>query len=464
MTQKVTVYIPCYNYASFVDRAIRSVIAQTMSDWELIIINDGSTDNTSEIVSKYRDQPKIRIVEQENKGLTISNNIALRLANGKYIIRLDADDYFDENILSILSNILDTKPEVGLVFPDYYHIDENGEIIEIVRRKKIREEVELLDLPAHGACTMIRKRCLIELKGYEEEFSCQDGYELWIKFINKFKPYNVNLPLFYYRQHPKSLTNNQEKILQNRREIKKSFVNKYHNGQRPKVLAVIPVTGKSIYSQSNPFTKLAGEPLIWYTLSEVIKAEMLDKIVLSSEDDQVINYAKQFPDIITHKRSEKLTTSTTKVENIVLEVLSNLKKTINYEIEAICILYITTPMRRSYIIDKAIDTMTIFNVDSVISIQEELSFCYFHRKFGLSPIKNNRREIRVERDAIFRENGALFLSKVDVINEGKLLGKKIGHITMLPEESIKINSDYDLWLCEKIIQDWWQRDKNQNLV
>jgi len=186
LTQKVTVYIPCYNYASFVDRAIRSVIAQTMSDWELIIINDGSTDNTSEIVSKYRDQPKIRIVEQENKGLTISNNIALRLANGKYIIRLDADDYFDENILSILSNILDTKPEVGLVFPDYYHIDENGEIIEIVRRKKIREEVELLDLPAHGACTMIRKRCLIELKGYEEEFSCQDGYELWIKFINKF--------------------------------------------------------------------------------------------------------------------------------------------------------------------------------------------------------------------------------------------------------------------------------------
>ena len=185
---KITVYIPIHNYGRYLVQAIQSVLKQTMDGWELIVIDDGSTDNTQEILAGYKNHPKIKIIEQENKGLNVTNNIALRLANGKYIIRLDADDYFDENILLLLSNILDTKPEVGLVYPDYYHVDESGDLIEIVRRKKIGEEAELLDMPAHGAGTMIRKECLLDLKGYEEKFSCQDGYELWLKFLRKYKP------------------------------------------------------------------------------------------------------------------------------------------------------------------------------------------------------------------------------------------------------------------------------------
>ena len=197
---KVTVYIPTHNYGKYIGKAVESVLRQTMIDWELIIIDDGSIDNTNKILAQYKTHPKIKIIEQENKGLNTTNNIALRLANGKYIIRLDADDYFDENILLVLSNVLDTKPQVGLVYPDYYHINQKDQVIEIIRRKKIGEEVDLLDLPAHGACTMIRKQCLLDLKGYEEEFSCQDGYDLWLKFIKRYKPYNVNIPLFYYRQ------------------------------------------------------------------------------------------------------------------------------------------------------------------------------------------------------------------------------------------------------------------------
>lgn len=74
---KVTVYIPTYNYASYIDKAVQSVLKQTMSEWELIIIDDGSTDNTQEIISKYKDNPRIRAIEQENKGLNFTNNIAL---------------------------------------------------------------------------------------------------------------------------------------------------------------------------------------------------------------------------------------------------------------------------------------------------------------------------------------------------------------------------------------------------
>lgn len=454
---KVTVYIATHNYGRFLDKAIQSVFKQTMDDWELIVIDDGSTDNTSVVLSKYKNHTQIRVVEQENKGLNVTNNIALRLARGDYIIRLDADDFFDENILLVLSNILDTKPEVSLVYPDYYLINENNEIIEIARRKKIDEEVELLDLPAHGACTMIRKECLFDLKGYEEEFTCQDGYDIWLKFIKRYKPYNVNVPLFYYRQHPFSQTQKQEKIIETRRKIKRKFAENENKGRTPKVLGIIPVVRRSIYPQSEPFVELAGKPLIWYTLNEVQNTKTLDRVVLTSESSEVLEYASQFPNIINERRSDKLAKSTSRTEETILSVLNSLKKSLNYEPDAVCILYITAPLRRAHHIDKAVDTLTIFDIDSVISIQEELSLCYFHRKLGLYPISKSTRDLRVERDAVYKENGAIYLSRVNVIKEGHLVGQRVGHIIMLPQESVKINSEYELWIAEKIITEWEKR-------
>ena len=451
---KVSVYIPTHNYAEYIKKAVHSVLTQTMTDWELIIINDGSTDNTIDILKKYQDHPKIRVIDQENKGLNVTNNIALRLARGQYVMRLDADDYLDENALLVLSNTLDSRPDVDLVYPDYYLINKEGEVVELVRRKKVEEEVQLLDLPAHGACTMFRTRVLKQIGGYIESFSCQDGYEIWLRFIQKHKPYNVNIPLFYYRQHSKSLTKNLEKILGTRRRIKSKFIEKYKNGERPKVLGLIPVVRKSIYPQADPFVDLGGKPLLWYTISEALKADTLDRIVLSSEDDEVLEYVRQFKRIIPLKRPYELAKFTSSEQDIAIHVLDSLKEASGYEPEVLCILYITTPLRRAYHIDKAVDTMTIFDVDTVLSIQEELSLCYHHRRFGLTPLNGTRRDLKVERNAIFKENGAIYLMKRKVLEKGYLLGERIGHITMLPWESVKINSEYDFWLADKILQDW----------
>lgn len=451
---KVTVYIPTFNYAKYIDTAVQSVLKQTMSDWELIIIDDGSTDNTQEILSKYRNDTKIRVIEQENKGLNVANNIALRLANGRYIMRLDADDYLDENALLILSNILDTKLNVGLVYPDYYEISPEGEVITMVRRKKLGEEVELLDLPAHGACTMFRKELLMQVGGYIESFSCQDGYELWLRFIQKFNPYNVNIPLFYYRQHPDSLTKKQKDILETRRKIKQHFVEQNCSARIPKVLGVIPVTTHSVYSQNDPFVKLAGKPLIWYTLNSLKSATLLDRVVLSSEDDKVLNYAAGFERVQPIKRKEKFSHSALKMKDLLKDILEQLEAEQGYCPDAVCTLYISTPLRKGHHIDKAINTMVIFDVDSVISVQEELAHCYHHARYGLEPINTTEDGMRIERKGIYKENSAIYLTKTDVLRNGRFLGKKNGHILMLPEESIKINSAYDLWLAEKTIKEW----------
>ncbi len=222
----------------------------------------------------------------------------------------------------------------------------------------------------------------------------------------------------------------------------------------PKVLGIVPVVRKSVYTQGDPFTQLAGKPLIWYTLNEAQHSISLDRVILASEDDEVLEYGTQFPDIELLKRDAKWAMSTIRMQEFISYILDTLEKSEGYIPDAVCTLYITTPLRRYYHIDKSIDTMEIFDVDTVISVREELSHCYFHRKFGLESINHSGGSIRVERNAIYRENSAIFLSKVEVIKSGRFEGKKIGHIIMLPEESIKVNSSYDLWHAEKILTEW----------
>lgn len=452
---KTTVYITAHNYGRYIEQAIQSVLKQTQQDWELIVINDGSTDNTLEVLKKYKGNPCISIVDQENKGLTVSNNVALRLSRGRYIVRLDADDYLDENALMVLSSVLDNKPEVGLVYPDYYEVNSQGDVIRLVRRKKIGEEVELLDLPAHGACTMFRKECLLQLGGYAEQFSCQDGYDIWIRFIKEFKPYNVNIPLFYYRQHPASLTKRQDRILNTRREIKREYVKNHLNNAVPKTLGVIPVVRNSIQFR-DPFQKLAGRALLDYTLEEAVKARLLDRIVLATDDEDVIQYVASHQQIITIKRPEALSGTSVRMHRIMDYVLDQMEREYAYRPDAVCALYVNTPLRKAHHIDKAIDTMAIFGVDSVVSVEEELAFCYTHGRNGLQPL-DTAREIRAEKRGIYKENSALYLSRVDVIrNQKRLVGEKVGHIVMLPEESIKINSAFEFWLAEKILLGWRQ--------
>lgn len=450
---KVTVYITAFNYGDYIKKAVESVLSQKFRDWELLIINDGSTDNTRDILSQYEGIDRIRIIHQVNKGLTVSNNIALRAANGDYIMRLDADDYLDENALLVLSNILDSDAEIGLVYPDYYVVDEAGDILEIVRRKKIGEEVDLLDLPAHGACTMIRKECLLTLGGYDERFRCQDGYELWIRFLERYKPYNVNVPLFYYRQHAKSLTRDYAKVLSARRKIKREFVENHLNGHIPKILAVIPAIRQSNVFHEIALKKVAGKPLIWYTLASALATNLLDRVVVTSDDLSILQYASQLGNVETILRAADMSRPHTRIEPIVLHVLDEMVKKDAYRPDAVMLLFINAPLRRKMHIEKAVDTMAIYGVDSVVSVTEELAYCYHHERNGLVPIQQ-KRSLRLERKAIYKENGAIFLSRVENVTADNFLGKRIGHISMLPEESIKIDSRFTFWQVERILCEW----------
>lgn len=447
---KVTVYITSYNYGGYVDEAIQSVLNQTYQDFELLVFDDGSTDNTRKILKKYEKHPKIgKIVYQKNIGLPRTCNKALKLAKGKYIMRLDADDFLDENALLVMSSVLDSRPEIGLVYPDYYEIDEKGEVISIVRRKKIGKEDKILDLPALGACTMIRKKCLEEIGGYSDDTKCQDNYDLWIKFIQKFKPYNVNLPLFYYRKHHRSLTTDSKKILSTRRHLKQRFIENNHKKKKPKTIVIIPTRGEIGVYPKLPLKGIGGKSLISYAINAASNAEMVNKVIVTSEDSEVLDHCKKLG-VRTIYRPPELGKQKTPIEPTVNLVLKTIEGEGFYP-DVVAVVHVINPLITSDIINEAINTLMIYDADSVVSVSEDCKLHYKHDKLGLKPLFK-KRKLRLERETLYEEIGGLFISKREFVNDKNFLGKKISHIILNEDECVEINSKFAFWLAEQVIE------------
>ena len=451
---KITVYITNYNYGKYIKQAIESVLNQSCKDFELIIIDDGSTDDSKGIIEKYSSHPKVKIIFQQNKGLNVTNNIALRVASGQYIMRLDADDYLDSSALLVMSDSLNKDDNLGLVFPDYFLIDQHDNILNIERRNSFDSEVSLLDQPAHGACTMIRKKYLQQLGGYDEEYRCQDGYELWIKFISKYKVSNINTPLFYYRQHGSNLTSNEEKILDTRAKIKDNFI-KSRKLENPRVLAIIPLRGAKYSNKNISFEKLGDDFVVDIKINEAIKSTKINKVVISTPDKDIedhisAEYSSQ-EKVYFHKRSEESVRLNSDLAPTINEVLSD-KEIIKGKYDIIIILPIEHPFIGHKIIDDAINTLVIFNTDSLIAVRQENNMFFQHDGHGMKPILNMEKFSKLERDALYKNTGGLIALKVDHFRkEQAFISGVVGHIVIDQKSSLSLKSKLDIKIASLIL-------------
>ena len=428
----VTVYVTNYNYGKFIKQSIDSVLAQNLRNFELIIIDDGSTDNSRKTIEKYRNNSKVTIVYQENKGLNITNNIAIKLSRGKYIVRLDADDYIDENMLTVLSQKLQSDNSIALVFPDYYLVNEAGEIIAEEKKHNF-DHVTMHDQPAHGACTMIRKDVLIELGGYSEEFTRQDGYELWIKVIKDKKVANVNLPLFYYRQHGNNLTNNKEKLYKTRHHIIEKNIKELEISSKRHV-AIVPIRDQD----ENPlclenFADVTT--LLDITIAGLLSTDNIGQIILTTPNKKISYYvSKKYSNkVLIHIRPAKLARVNTDIVDTIKHCFDkyDLK-----EFDTISVVSYEYPLRKSFYVDKAINTLYLFDADSVISVYCDNANFYQHDGSGLKPFSSNN-HLRLERESVYKEAGGIHTTKVSsFIENNNIVGKKITHI-LLDERSIK---------------------------
>ena len=440
----ITVYITNYNYGKFVKKAIDSVLNQTFKNFELIIIDDGSKDKSAKIIKQFQNKSKIKVVFQKNKGLIVSNNLALRMSKAKYIMRLDSDDWLDPHALEIMFNILERNKKISLVFPDYYEVDKNGKIIGQVRRHDFKK-VKLLDQPAHGACTMIRKENLLDIGGYDEEFNCQDGYYLWLKFIKKYVVRNVNLPLFYYRQHQNSLTNNSKRILLNRSRIIRKLQKKENT---KKIVALLPIRGLKLSPDSMVLRKLNKKPLVFYTIDSILSSKLISKLIITSPDSKLLNFIKKKykEKVLVFKRPENLGFINTELEKTIRHSLKVMKSK-KIDFDYIMNISFRTPFISSKVIEDGINTIQLFDSDKIICVTQETHKYYRHDGSGLkSLIKSSN--LKLERDVIYKQvMGFNIVKKKCLFKNDENL--KIGHISLTNEQSFEINNEKDLEMSKK---------------
>ncbi len=460
-TPLVSIYITNYNYGSYIKQAIESVLNQTFKDFELIIIDDGSSDNSKEIIENYAKLKKVRIIFQKNKGLNVTNNIAMRLARGKYLVRLDADDFFKEDAIEKMCSKLESDSKLGLVFPDYYLIDNLGDIIGKEQRHAFDKDVSLLDQPAHGACTMIRISFLEKLGGYNESFSCQDGYDLWIRFTAKYPIANINEPLFFYRQHNSNLTKNEDRILKTRAKIKESFVTK-ENIKTPKTLGILPVRGEKVNRYSLAFEKFGNEYLIDKKIKEAINSNYIQKLIVTSPDKKIQDYVIQnYPNekVIFIKRPRNLARINKDLKDTVEFIFKNEQLQLD-EFDSFLLMFLQYPFVKSNLLDDAIQTMAIFDLDSLISVRQDNSLYYNHDGNGMKAINNQDQFTRIEREAIYKFTAGIMLTKVALFKDQKtFIGQRAGHIEVNQQAAMGLYTDFDVKMAKLIAEQELKENK-----
>ena len=449
----VTVYITNHNYGGYIKESIESVLNQSFKNFELIIIDDGSKDNSKDIIQLYESNSKVKIIYQKNKGLTISNNIALKLSRGKYIIRLDADDFFHKDALKNLLSGFESE-HIGMVFGDWYEIDKIGDIIERKKRHNFKKDVTLYDQPAHGACTMFRKSFLNKINGYDESISRQDGYELWLRFIKNFKVININTPVFYYRQHNLSLTKDEKKLLNTRAKILEKHVREYYKNKDKNFFAILPIRGDELDNRSQPFLKISNKYLLDYTIDELINCKNLSKIIITTPSIKVINHVKKkykSRRIIFIKRSISASRINVPLTDTIKDCFEKIGNLNLYD--SFLMISIETPFKRSELIDSAINIKKIFEVDTVIGLKPTDQLLYKHNGKGMIPLQNENSKLKLESEQKYVKIQGLILRDIKhYIKNNNLTGSKIGHVIFDQEAALTIKTSLDVLYAETILK------------
>ena len=272
----VDIIIPAFNAARFLPFSLQSVVSQTFDDWRILLVDDGSTDNTTEAVAPFLDRlgSKIRYIKQENRGLPAARNTAIRASTAEFLALLDADDVWLPCRLSESLKILVERPQVGLVYGLITGIDQenrpgitwlgnlsdaDGHIAPQIYMRKV-------DLP----CPTItfRRKCVDEVGFFDETMRATEDRDLWLRIALRYEVGFVPKVLAYYRLSPNSMSTDPQRMLQ----AQLKFIRKHYGsegcGLRPRQIALA-----RSYKQRAEALKVQSRP--WAALMSALQAVAL---------------------------------------------------------------------------------------------------------------------------------------------------------------------------------------------
>ncbi len=220
MSPRVTVIMPAYNVEAYIAESIESVLNQTYTDWELVIVNDGSTDRTGEIAARFAaaHPGRIRVITQANRGLAGARNAALRAGAGSVFALLDSDDEWAPAYLAEQLRILDAEPDVDIVTGNAFTRGGREDGRPARPFPDPRPTPELLEILADETGVFImsifRREVVDAIGGFDEDFRTNEDYDFWIRAARVgFKFRRNPRPLGWYRRRPHSLSSSEVRML-----------------------------------------------------------------------------------------------------------------------------------------------------------------------------------------------------------------------------------------------------------
>jgi len=210
----VSVIMPAYNARQYITESIESVIAQTYTNWELIIVDDDSTDDTASIIKEFSQQdPRIKYLYQDRGRQGKARNKAIKNSNGDYIAFLDADDLWEQSKLEVQIDAIENSPDITLLFTQGFILQPDGDSIPMdvkVQNWSFQNDIDLFitqnQIPILSV--LVKKQAIIDAGYFSEDLAIQNAedYHLWIKLLKQTTFLSIPNRLFYYRVHEQQST------------------------------------------------------------------------------------------------------------------------------------------------------------------------------------------------------------------------------------------------------------------
>jgi glycosyltransferase involved in cell wall biosynthesis len=212
-----SIIIPFFNQIRYLDQSLRSALTQTIGDVEVILVNDGSTEDPSPIVSCIND-PRIKVINQANAGVALARNTGIKAAQGEFLAFLDADDWLAPTMIETLVSMLQRSSDVALGYCDITHVDSAGKMTDMYSVAASRAQLSGNILPAlivggyfPPVSVLVKATVMEQVGGFDPKLGGCCDWDLWIRIATAgYKALFSNNRLAYYRLHDESMSKNQQ--------------------------------------------------------------------------------------------------------------------------------------------------------------------------------------------------------------------------------------------------------------
>jgi glycosyltransferase involved in cell wall biosynthesis len=227
----ISVITATYNMGLYLEKTLASILAQTHESIEAIVVDDGSTDEaTSQVLDKYRDDPRVKVIRQQNAGQTVAKNRGLQEVTGDFVAFCDADDLWRPEKIATQLPLFDDAGRIGVVYSDFQFIDEHDTPIDTVRPRTWSGRITgklLADNFIHFPTALVRRDVIDEFNGFNENLSMAIDYDLWLRISTGYEFLYIPQILVDYRIWSGQMSHRTGERLDNAFRMMESFLDQY---------------------------------------------------------------------------------------------------------------------------------------------------------------------------------------------------------------------------------------------